>query len=102
MSLRVRIPLIAGLLIAIAAFLGTPHRAAAQNPDDELASAPRITMDDFKKLMASDGVVIVDVRGPDQYREGHLPGAISIPLDKLSARTAELKGFKKPIVTYCA
>ena len=34
--------------------------------------------------------VIVDIRGPQQYSDGHLPGAINIPLGELEDRGSEL------------
>ena len=33
--------------------------------------------------------VIVDVRGPRQFSEGHLPGAINIPLSELDGKAGE-------------
>jgi phage shock protein E len=35
------------------------------------------------------GAAIIDVRTPAEYRSGHLPGAINIPLDELSTRIAQ-------------
>ena len=35
-------------------------------------------------------LVIVDVRGPRQFCDGHLPGAINIPLSELEDRAGEL------------
>jgi hydroxyacylglutathione hydrolase len=43
---------------------------------------------------------IVDVRGPDEWRLGHLPGAIHIPLASLPERIEELSG-STPIVVHC-
>ena len=72
--------------------------AAAQ----EAASAgPRITLDEMKKLQAAGKVVVVDVRPLDQYRAGHIPGSLSIPLPNVAERVAEVKGARK-VVTYCA
>jgi rhodanese-related sulfurtransferase len=34
--------------------------------------------------------VMVDVRGPQQYHDGHLPRAINIPLSELERRAGEL------------
>lgn len=31
-------------------------------------------------LLLERGSVVIDVREPDEYREGHIPGAISVPL----------------------
>ena len=49
----------------------------------------------------SDGAVtVIDVRPPDEYALGHLPGAINVPLSQLEAR---LEGFEKgrEVVAYC-
>jgi ArsR family transcriptional regulator len=34
--------------------------------------------------------VIVDVRSPQQFRGGHLPGAINLPLSELEHRASDL------------
>ena len=47
-------------------------------------------------------MVILDVRTPDEFAQGHVPGAINIPHDKLADRVDELTGAKnKDIVLYC-
>jgi phage shock protein E len=47
-------------------------------------------------------LVILDVRTPEEFAQGHVPGAINIPHDKLADRIAELTGAKdKDIVLYC-
>ncbi|MCY0985762.1 metalloregulator ArsR/SmtB family transcription factor [Nannocystis sp. ILAH1] len=45
-------------------------------------------------------VVVLDVRPPEEYRAGHVPGARSIPLPELAARLSELP-TDAPIVAYC-
>jgi rhodanese-related sulfurtransferase/rubrerythrin len=44
--------------------------------------------------------ILLDVRQPEEYKAGHIPGAIFIPLGELEARQAELDRDKK-IITYC-
>jgi rhodanese-related sulfurtransferase len=45
-------------------------------------------------------VTIVDVRPPEEFRAGHIPGALSVPLSELKKRLAELpKG--REVVAYC-
>jgi rhodanese-related sulfurtransferase len=44
---------------------------------------------------------VVDVRYPRDYEAGHIPGAVLIPLELLSAYLPELSTVNKPIVTYC-
>ena len=46
------------------------------------------------------GAVIVDVREPSEWREGHIPGAVHIPLGSLSGRLHELDPSQE-IVTVC-
>ena len=45
-------------------------------------------------------VTLLDVRPPDEFARGHLPGALNIPLDQLGAA---LGGFTEnvPVVAYC-
>jgi ubiquinone/menaquinone biosynthesis C-methylase UbiE len=46
---------------------------------DWKAPVLRISLDEFKRLLAVDGVIVVDVRDGQSYREGHIPGALSMP-----------------------
>lgn len=45
-------------------------------------------------------VVVLDVRPPDEYAAGHIPGAVSIPLAQLEQRLEELPR-ELEIVAYC-
>ncbi|MGE3609063.1 MAG: rhodanese-like domain-containing protein [Bacteriovoracaceae bacterium] len=46
------------------------------------------------------GEVILDVRRPDEFAEGHIPGAINIPVDQVSGQLDKLKSFKS-IYIHC-
>ena len=45
-------------------------------------------------------VVVIDVRPAEEYRSGHIPGALGIPVKDLSRRLAELPR-NRDIVAYC-
>lgn len=45
-------------------------------------------------------VTVLDVRPPDEFACGHLPGALNIPLSELRKRLAELPP-KQEVVAYC-
>lgn len=47
------------------------------------------------------GAVLLDVRTPEEYWEGHIPGSRNIPLQTLGA--GELAGIKRdtPLFVYC-
>jgi rhodanese-related sulfurtransferase len=45
-------------------------------------------------------VIVLDVRPPEEYRAGHIPGAISIPLKELESRLSMLPRDRE-VVAYC-
>lgn len=45
--------------------------------------------------------VLVDVRTPGEFSNGHLPGAINLPLNELGSKTNKIKKGK-PVVVVCA
>jgi rhodanese-related sulfurtransferase len=47
------------------------------------------------------GALLVDVRSPAEFAEGHLPGAINVPVHELPARAAELGPLERAKVLYC-
>ena len=61
-----------------------------------------IVLDELKQFQ-KEGAIIIDVRSPQEYKEGHIGGAISIPEYEMK-RNAEdiLKDKKKNIVVYCS
>jgi len=44
-----------------------------------------------RKLDAGDDVQIVDIRPPAQYRRGHIPTAVNVPLPDLPRRVDEIE-----------
>lgn len=66
-----------------------------------LESARRITREEAIKLIKANKAVFVDVRGKDQYDQGHIKGAINIPLGDILTRVKEIPP-KTFIITYCA
>ncbi len=61
---------------------------------------PRISIDELQERMDRDEVLLLDVRPEVEFQAGHLPGALSIPLDELEQRLEELPP-RKLIVAYC-
>lgn len=62
-------------------------------PDiNELAAAARET----------EGAIILDVRSPDEYRGGHLEGAMDLPLVAIPATASQrLRNKQAPLFVYC-
>lgn len=48
------------------------------------------------------GALLIDVREPDEYAQGHAPGSTLIPLGQLAQRLNEIKGHKdQPVLLVC-
>lgn len=50
--------------------------------------------------LVRDGALLLDVRTPEEFADGHLPGARNIPVGDLSARLGELPR-DRTVVVYC-
>lgn len=59
-----------------------------------------ITLDDLLVRSKKEKVILIDVRPEDEYKAGHIPNAISIPLTQLKKRLNELPK-NKTIIAYC-
>jgi len=72
------------------------------------AAPARVSQREFKRLAAAQKILIVDVRPSTAFRDGHIPRAISLPLERghwpaeYDAAVERLKTAVKPIVIYCA
>jgi rhodanese-related sulfurtransferase len=82
--------------IARRAYLGLPATGAAEAGDP----VEEVDRDELLHRVRSGEVVVLDVRPSQEYVHGHIPGAISIPLDELAHRLAELPA-DRTIVAYC-
>jgi rhodanese-related sulfurtransferase/DNA-binding transcriptional ArsR family regulator len=94
----------------VVAFLRSLEELACRH----LAEVERIVQQHFESLdeleplgaaelterMRTDELVLLDVRPPDEYRAGHIPGAISIPVGELERRLAEIPPDRE-VVAYC-
>lgn len=61
-----------------------------------------IDVNSMKKILEEQAPVIVDVRTPREYEQGHIPGAVNVPLDDLRANRALLDAHKdQPVLLYC-
>jgi ArsR family transcriptional regulator len=64
---------------------------------DELEPVSR---DELLDRLRSGAVTVLDVRPEDEFRQGHVPGSLNIPLAQLERRLAELP-VNREIVAYC-
>lgn len=55
------------------------------------------------RALVKGGALLLDVRSPGEFSEGHLPGALNVPVPELEASLGSLSPDKaRPIVVYCS
>ena len=59
------------------------------------------SLDNFKNMLENTDVYVVDVREESEYTEGHVPGAVNIPIRTL-ADNLDMIPADQPVVVYCA
>ncbi len=64
-------------------------------------STPSIDIGELDALLAQNSVRVLDVREDHEFRQGHLPGAIHVPVKRLPDRVGRLRR-DKPYAVICA
>jgi rhodanese-related sulfurtransferase len=83
------VPLALGaLLVAVAAVADPMLRPVSQQALLDRAAA------------GDRDLVVLDVRSPEEFAAGHVPGAVNVPYDQVAARLAEVPK-DKDLVLYC-
>ena len=59
-----------------------------------------VTAEELEGLLEQDRATVIDVRPPDEFAAGHLPGAVNVPPDQLDERLPRLADGKE-VVAYC-
>lgn len=67
------------------------------------ADVPDISQEGLlQSLKSAEAPLVLDVRTPDEYKQGHVPGAVNIPHTEVANRLAELGNKKdRNMVLYC-
>lgn len=78
----------------------------AMSPSSDTASSGSyqpITASQVKeRLDKGDKITVIDVRTPDEYAAGHIPGSLLIPFDEIKVKSDQLPQDKNTeIVVYC-
>ncbi len=96
---------VTGLVVGIGACSsGSPAPAASAGA--AVAAAPekvntKIAPADYQsKFGAGSDHILIDVRTPEEFASGHIPGSVNIPVDSLGQRLSEVPQ-DKPVVLYC-
>ena len=55
----------------------------------------------MRSFLSTEGAVLLDVRTPEEYREGHIPGSKNVPLQSLDKVTSFVNNQDTPVFVYC-
>jgi rhodanese-related sulfurtransferase len=80
------------------AFLRLTRKGYTMNIFKQLFSSAPAT--DFAALVKN-GALIIDVRTPGEFADGHIKGSTNIPLDVIAQNVSELKRKNKVLITVC-
>ncbi|HEX3123928.1 MAG TPA: rhodanese-like domain-containing protein [Rhodanobacteraceae bacterium] len=65
-------------------------------------AGPAISPEDLAGLLQHDVPLVVDVRTPAEFRDGHMAGAINIPHDEIAGRWPALNvAAEDEVIIYC-
>lgn len=96
------IAIAAALALAAGGAAGSGGTASAAAPAGVAAMpAPGVIDAEAARRLVAAGVRVVDVRTPEEYAEGHVPGALNIPFDELALRHGEIGPPATPVLLYC-
>ncbi|WP_266170443.1 rhodanese-like domain-containing protein [Dyella subtropica] len=86
-----------GRRVAFVALIGLASAGTAMATDEPLAPTQLVQLQ-----QAGQAPMLLDVRHTDEYRDGHIAGALNIPVEQLAARYAALGVPRdQDIVVYC-
>jgi len=62
----------------------------------------QLTPQQAQARIEASSITVIDVRQPDEYAAGHVPGAINIPHDQIDQHLQQISTLKqKPVLLYC-
>lgn len=54
-----------------------------------------------EEWQSTENAVLLDVRSPSEYQQGHIPGSINIPLDSIQQVTKKYPKKETPLFVHC-
>src|SRR5665647_545190 len=86
--------------VALAHLADADRALVAYLGGDDVGEAEDVPREELLRRARSGQTVVLDVRPRHEYAAGHIPGAVSIPVEELEQRLAELPADVQ-VVAYC-
>lgn len=93
--------ILAKALVA-AVFVGALASVGLAKEVQAIRNVPRISIDELKALIDQKAVLILDVRDPDSFAKGRIPGAVNVDYTQILKQADRFSGETRTIVAYCA
>lgn len=77
---------------------------AMDSARNRFSGVKSVTATELPQLINHEDAVVIDVCEPNEFRKGHIPGAVNIPLGQIDDNVKKLERYKKagrPLVVSC-
>ena len=71
---------------------------SGKQPEQNISGLQEIAMEEAQEIWRNKAAIFIDVRTPAEYKQGHVPGAVLIPLNELANRQSEVPKDKKVLL----
>lgn len=58
-------------------------------------------LEEVRECLSTDDGILLDVRTPDEYGTGHIPGSINVPVHRIGEAEKLIKSKNSPVRIYC-
>ena len=88
-------------LLTAPALADVPTTKPANAPTTQPQSVEKISIEKFEELRTQPGQTVLDVRTPAEFADGHVPGAIHVPIASGFDEAIAKLDKSKPYLVYC-
>jgi hydroxyacylglutathione hydrolase len=84
----------------LAGYFGTETIEAWRAAQGQLQTIPTLTLAQVSSQLRADRVTLLDVRGEGEWKSGHMPGSLNVPVGSLDRRMDEIPQ-DRPVIVHC-
>ncbi len=89
-------------ILVVAGLIQASSLIALAKEEQAIRNVPRITIGELKVLMEQKSVLVIDVRDPESFAKGRIPGSVNVDYTQVLKQADRFAGEQRTIVAYCA
>ena len=89
-------------ILVVAGLIQASSFIALAKEEQAIRNVPRITIDELQVLMEQKSVLVIDVRDPESFAKGRIPGSVNVDYTQVLRQADRFAGERRTIVAYCA